>query len=54
MREKFFLYERVGVREYWVVHPDEKMIMVYALPAISPVRGSADSEALRGAFSSAS
>jgi Uma2 family endonuclease len=31
MREKFSLYERVGVREYWVVHPEEKMITVYTL-----------------------
>jgi Uma2 family endonuclease len=29
LTRKFELYERVGVREYWVVYPDEKIIQVY-------------------------
>jgi len=28
---KFELYERHGVREYWIVHPSEKYLMVYKL-----------------------
>lgn len=31
LREKFFLYERVGVKEYWIVHPAEKTISVFKL-----------------------
>lgn len=31
MREKFSLYERVRVKEYWMVHPDDKNIMVFIL-----------------------
>jgi Uma2 family endonuclease len=29
MKEKFVLYERAGVQEYWVVYPAEKMVMVF-------------------------
>jgi Uma2 family endonuclease len=29
--EKFNLYERTGVREYWVVYPDEKYVEVFLL-----------------------
>jgi Uma2 family endonuclease len=29
--EKFSLYERHGVSEYWVVYPDEKLVMVFRL-----------------------
>ncbi len=32
-REKFFLYERFGVKEYWLVYPDEKMVEVFVLEA---------------------
>ena len=31
MNDKFFLYEKSGVKEYWVVHPDEKGIQVFLL-----------------------
>ncbi|MDR3253077.1 MAG: Uma2 family endonuclease, partial [Tannerella sp.] len=29
LNEKYFLYERVGVREYWVVFPREKGLTVF-------------------------
>lgn len=29
--EKFNLYERTGVKEYWLVEPDEKVVMVFTL-----------------------
>jgi len=29
LREKFRVYERTGVKEYWIVDPDVKMIEVY-------------------------
>ena len=31
MREKFSLYERVGVKEYWMAHPDDRNTMVFML-----------------------
>ena len=31
MTVKFSLYERVGVKEYWIVHPLDKTIFVYKL-----------------------
>ena len=31
MREKLSLYERVGVRESWVVHPFEKAVEIFRL-----------------------
>ena len=31
MNDKFSLYEKSGVKEYWVVHPDEKGIQVFLL-----------------------
>lgn len=32
-REKLALYEKYGVKEYWMVYPEEKMIMVFILNA---------------------
>lgn len=32
--EKLRLYERHGVREYWIVNPDAKYIMVYRLEGV--------------------
>lgn len=29
LKDKFVLYERVGVEEYWIVHPVEKAVSVY-------------------------
>ncbi|OHD12571.1 MAG: hypothetical protein A2Y41_02610 [Spirochaetes bacterium GWB1_36_13] len=31
MREKLFLYEKYGVKEYWVVYPVEMIVMVFTL-----------------------
>jgi Uma2 family endonuclease len=31
LNEKFYLYEATGVREYWIVYPDEKMLKVFIL-----------------------
>lgn len=31
MKDKFSLYERHGVKEYWIVHPEEKVISVFTL-----------------------
>jgi Uma2 family endonuclease len=31
LNQKFFLYEKSGVREYWVVYPNDKAVMVYLL-----------------------
>ncbi|MFH0924886.1 MAG: Uma2 family endonuclease [bacterium] len=31
MKKKFFLYERVGIREYWIIHPIDKTVMVFKL-----------------------
>lgn len=31
LKEKFILYERVGVHEYWIVYPEEKTICVFHL-----------------------
>ncbi len=32
--EKLSLYERHGVREYWIVNPDAKYIMIYRLEGV--------------------
>ncbi|MCP4138243.1 MAG: Uma2 family endonuclease [bacterium] len=29
VKEKFFLYQKHGVKEYWIIHPDEKIIEVF-------------------------
>lgn len=31
MKEKLDLYERTGVREYWIAHPTDKILMVFKL-----------------------
>lgn len=31
MQDKFYLYQRMGVKEYWVVHPSDKTVMVFHL-----------------------
>lgn len=31
LKEKFFLYEKHGVREYWIVYPHEQIVHVYKL-----------------------
>jgi Uma2 family endonuclease len=31
LKEKFFLYEKYGVKEYWIIYPNEKVVYVYSL-----------------------
>lgn len=31
LREKFYLYEKAGIKEYWVVNPTEKNVLVFVL-----------------------
>lgn len=31
VREKFYLYERIGVKEYWIADPEDDNIMVFNL-----------------------
>lgn len=31
LKEKFSLYERTGVKEYWIVHPTDKTVLVFKL-----------------------
>lgn len=31
MRDKFEIYEEAGVREYWLVNPSEKTVLIYLL-----------------------
>jgi Uma2 family endonuclease len=29
MKEKFFTYERFGIKEYWIIHPVDQILMVF-------------------------
>ncbi|MCB0617078.1 MAG: Uma2 family endonuclease, partial [Phaeodactylibacter sp.] len=31
MRDKYEVYEESGVREYWLVNPSEKTVLIYVL-----------------------
>lgn len=33
LREKFSVYEESGVREYWLVNPLDRMVLIYVLNA---------------------
>lgn len=37
---KFDVYEKAGVNEYWVVHPEEQTLLIYALDENGKYRGS--------------
>jgi Uma2 family endonuclease len=39
LREKFELYEEVGVTEYWVIHPSDHTVLVYTLNAQGKYEG---------------
>jgi len=39
LREKFEVYEKAGVGEYWVVHPQEQTVLVYVLNAKGKYEG---------------
>lgn len=39
LREKFDVYEEAGVKEYWVVHPQEQTILVYTLSVNGKYQG---------------
>ena len=32
--EKLLLYEKHGVKEYWIVNPDAKYVMIYRLEGV--------------------
>lgn len=31
LKEKFYRYERAGVKYYWLVHPEEQVVVIYTL-----------------------
>jgi len=31
LKIKYEVYEESGVREYWIIHPDEQTVMTYSL-----------------------
>lgn len=33
--DKYFLYEENGVREYWMVHVDEKLVLIFFILMIN-------------------
>jgi Uma2 family endonuclease len=40
LNEKFEVYEEAGVKEYWVVHPQEQTILIYTLDEEKKYKGS--------------
>jgi len=40
MNDKYNLYEREGVQEYWLIHPIEKWLMIYHLETLGNYSGS--------------
>ncbi len=39
LHEKFDVYEEAGVKEYWVIHPQEQTLLIYTLNAIGKYEG---------------
>ena len=40
LNEKFDVYEEAGVKEYWVVHPQEQTVLIYILDSNGKYKGS--------------
>lgn len=39
MREKFAIYEKYGVKEYWIVHPVDQTVMIFPLEVMANMVG---------------
>ena len=49
LNQKFFLYEKAGVQEYWVVYPNDKAVLVFLLQANGQYDEGTPYEVIKGA-----